>query len=361
MKDGLIYISENKKYGVLDGQGRTLIDARYDMFSDFSEGLARVRINDYSSGSLVYRESFIDRTGKVIIQGSPEMALNGDFSDGRAVIIGRAGIGFIDRTGKVVITPKYKTNMFSNYGNIFTQSTARVVRQDGTITLINTGGVELTSKPYQDISGNTSFIQSGAWEGIFVYKLNDQYGFLDKSGRELTPPVYSYVAPFSDGLGRFGSGDKYGFIDRTGKVVIPAGYTAARDFKNGLAPVKVDNKWGFIDKAGKLVIPARFDDVADFSEDVAAVKLNNRYVYIDKQGRFVIDPGPVEYAGPFSEGLAPIRINSLYGFIDKTGTIKIQAKYFNIGFNKFENGIMNVELSQGKWLSIDRNGKEFKE
>lgn len=361
MDDGLIYISENRKYGVLDGQGRTLIEAKYNVFSDFSEGLARVRINDYSSGSLVYREAFIDKNAKVIIQGSPDITLDGDFSDERAVIIGRAGIGFIDRTGKVVIKPKYQTNLFGNYANIFTGGVARVVRADNRFALINTSGKELTTKPYEDISGNTSFIESGAWEGIFIYKLNAGYGFLDKSGKEITPAEYSYAAPFKEGMGRFARNEKYGFIDRNGKLVIPANYIAARDFKNGMAPVKVDNKWGFIDKTGKLVIPARFDDVADFSEDVAAVKLNNRYVYIDKQGRFVIDPGVVEYAGPYSEGLAPVRKNGQYGFIDKTGNMKIQAKYFNIGFNAFDNGIMNIEVSQGKWLSIDRNGKEFKE
>lgn len=361
MEDGFIYVVENKKYGVLDSKGTILITPKYDAFSDFKEGLAKVRINDHSSGSLIFREAFIDKTDKIVIQGSPEMKLEGDFSDGRAVVIRKEGIGFIDLTGKPVIAPKYKSNIFSNYGYSFTQGTARVVRKDGAYTLINTAGKELTSKPYEDISGNTAFIQSKEWEGIFTYKLNKLSGFLDKSGKELTQAVYDSANPFSDGMGRFSKNKKYGFIDRNGKEVIPASYENARDFMNGLAAVKIADKWGYINKTGKLVIPARFDSASDFSEEVAAITLNNQYLYINKQGQFVIDPGAVDYAGPFSEGLAAVRKNGLYGFIDKNGVLKIPHKYFNIGFNSFKNGLMTIEASRNVWLTIDRNGKEFKE
>lgn len=361
MEDGFIYVVENKKYGLLDSKGSVLIASKYDAFSDFNEGLARVRINDYSSGSLIFREAFIDKTDKVIIQASPEMKLEGDFSDGRAVIIGKEGIGFIDRTGKPVIAPKYQSNIFSNYGNIFTQGTARVMRKDGTYTLINTAGKELTTKPYEEISGNTTFILFKEWEGIFVYKLNKLSGFMDKSGKELTQAVYESANPFSDGMGRFSKGKKYGFIDRNGKEVIPASYDNARDFMNGMAAVKIGSKWGYIDKSGKLIIPARFDSASDFSEEVAAIILNNQYRYINKQGQFVIDPGAIDYAGSFSEGLAPVRKNGLYGFIDKNGNLKIQHKYFNIGFDSFKNGLMYIELRRNVWVTIDRNGKEFME
>jgi TPR repeat protein len=359
--DGFIYVVENKKYGLLDNKGTVLITPKYDAFSDFQEGLARVRINDYSSGSLVFREAFIDKTDKVIIQGSPEMKLEGDFSEGRAVIIGKQGIGFIDRNGKAVIPPKYQANTFSNYGNIFTQGAARVVRKDGTYTLINTAGKELTSKPYEDISGNTAFIQFNEWEGIFIYKLNKLSGFMDKSGKEMTRAIYDSANPFRDGMGRFSKSRKYGFIDRSGKEIIAPAYDNARDFVSGMAAVQVAGKWGYIDKTGKLLIPAQFESASDFSEEVAAVRINNRYLYINKKGQYVIDPDAVDYAGPFAEGLSPVRKNGLYGFIDKNGILKIQHKYFNIGFNSFKNGLMYIEASRNVWLTIDRNGKEFKE
>ena len=162
-------------------------------------------------------------------------------------------------------------------------------------------------------------------------------------------------------MGRLSKNKKFGFIDRSGREIIPPAYDNARDFMNGMAAVQVAGKWGYIDKSGKLVIPAQFESASDFSEDVAAVLINNRYLYINLKGQYVIDPGAVDYAGPFSEGLAPVRKNGLYGFIDKNGTLKIQHKYFNIGFNAFKNGLMNIEASRNVWLTIDRNGKEFKE
>jgi hypothetical protein len=67
---------------------------------------------------------------------------------------------------------------------------------------------------------------------------------------------------FSEGLTPVKLNNKWGFIDKTGKEVIPIKYDNAGYFSEGLAPVKLNGKCGFIDKTGKEVIPIKYDNVS---------------------------------------------------------------------------------------------------
>ena len=65
---------------------------------------------------------------------------------------------------------------------------------------------------------------------------------------------------------------KYGFIDKTGKEITPCIYYSAGDFSEGLASVSEDGKAGFIDKTGKFIIPCIYDYAFNFSEGLARVQ-----------------------------------------------------------------------------------------
>ena len=104
------------------------------------------------------------------------------------------------------------------------------------------------------------------------------------------------AAPFTkaeEGIGLYlvKVGDKYGFIDKRGKFVLRPQFERARRFSEGLAPVKVGSrrtgKWGFIDKTGKLVIKPQFDAAFRFSEGLAEVHVGKSTRYIDKAGNLV--------------------------------------------------------------------------
>lgn len=61
-----------------------------------------------------------------------------------------------------------------------------------------------------------------------VKTVSGTYGFVDKSGKAVVPPIYSKIEKF----GKYDKdlalvksiSDSYGFIDRQGKIVIPAIY-----------------------------------------------------------------------------------------------------------------------------------------
>ena len=97
------------------------------------------------------------------------------------------------------------------------------------------------------------------YEGLAIVILNDKFGFIDKTGKEVIPIKYDGAYIFSEGLASVELNGKWGFIDKTGKEVTPIKYDDAKSFSEGLAVVKLNNKWGFIDKTGKEVIPIKYD------------------------------------------------------------------------------------------------------
>ena len=191
-------------------------------------------------------------------------------------------------------------------------------------------------------------------EGLAAVKLNGKWGFIDKSGNEITPLKYDCASPFSGGRARVDLNDKYGFIDKSGNEVISLKYDAADDFFEVLAVVKLNGKWGFIDKSGNEVISLKYDAAGSFSGGLARVRLNGKCGFIDKSGNEVI---PLKYddAWGFREGCARVKLNGEWGFIDKNGNEVISLKYDSAG--DFYEGRASVKLN-GKYGFIDKSGNE---
>jgi hypothetical protein len=127
---------------------------------------------------------------------------------------------------------------------------------------------------------------------VFVITVNCNNAFAQpanqitsKNSGVVISPKYDLVDSFSEGLARVLLNDKYGFIDQSRKEVIPLKYDLTFDFSEGLARVKLNDKYGFIDKNGKEIIPLKYDEADwDFIEDLARVKLNGKWGHVDKNG-----------------------------------------------------------------------------
>ena len=192
----------------------------------------------------------------------------------------------------------------------------------------------------------------GFSDGLAVVELNDKFGFIDKTGREVIPLIYDNAYSFSNGLAIVALNGKYGFIDETGREVIPFKYDGAKAFSEGLARVLLKNKYGYIDTTGKEVIPFKYDFAYNFFEGLARVVLNDKYGFIDKTGR-ELTPCKYNYANDFREGLAAVKLNDKFGYIDKTGKEVIPLIYDYA--SEFAAGLASAEL-HGNWGYLDKQG-----
>jgi hypothetical protein len=131
--EGLLPVETKGKWGFVDKNGRLVIDPQFEDASDFSDGLAPVKIHSEettwcppdASGSrsgFTMKWGYIDKTGKLIIPAQFESAA--PFSEGLAVIHNCEQAFFIDKTGKIVVSGnfRYASSFFGGLARVETMS-----------------------------------------------------------------------------------------------------------------------------------------------------------------------------------------------------------------------------------------------
>jgi WG containing repeat len=267
-----------------------VIKPRFLKVRRFQEGLAAVM--DTSTG----RWGFINPSGEIAF---PAQFQDADaFSEGLARIhLDDSGVAFIDHQGTIIIKSSYVE------AAAFHEGLSAVSKNYQTWFLIDKSGTT--------VKGLTGFddVQSFS-EGLAAVLTNETYHFVDHAGRTVFDHTYKYTLPFSEGLAATMDKEvmKCGFIDHSGTYVIPPKYEDAGSFSDGLAPVLIDSRWGFIDRTGKLVIANTFPRYAnDFIGDLAEVDdpVLGASMYIDLMGKVKF------FKNPRFQGLPPDNYSSL--------------------------------------------------
>ena len=71
-------------------------------------------------------------------------------------------------------------------------------------------------------------------DGILLVERNGRYGYYHRDGYWVVQPIYTYAAPFIEGLAVLGVNDKFGVIDTSGNVVIPFHYSSISNASTGI-------------------------------------------------------------------------------------------------------------------------------
>lgn len=154
------------KIGFIDKQGEFVIKPRYSQAAPFSEGLARVAVDDQHEEK----------------------------------------IGFIDREGNFKIAPKFNTDAdfrrnstnFSAGLASLTEGLRPTVTEESRFVYLNKKG---------EIALRTSFFYAGRFSEGLASVFDDsksKWGFIDRSGNVVIPLRYDSVSDFSEGLASVG-------------------------------------------------------------------------------------------------------------------------------------------------------------
>jgi len=234
--------------------------------------------------------------------------------------------------------------------------------------------------------------------GLIPVKSADKWQYIDKEGKIIINPQFSYAAGFFEGLAlvrNTADPQRYGFINDKGTLVINANYVTATSFSEGLACVVQENgsptyidptgqiKFtlkdaqmaslfsegfaaftqidkdgnlivGFVDKLGAVKIIPQFFSATLFSEGQSSVMNKERkWGFIDSKGQIVINY-QFNSAGSFKDGLCIVSDGKNYGYIDKTGKYLINPQFEDA--YPFSDGLARVKMN-GKYGYIDKSGK----
>lgn len=330
------------RYGFRDETGVVRIAPRYEFALPFSEGLARVRLEDGSYAC-------IDRRGEVVHSepgSGPELAE--EMQRVRTTQDTRPYV--LEDATDTVLSGSYQ------YLGVFSGGLARVRRAE-------------TAMGYADATGTVvidgRFDEAMAFDdGVARVRYDGRWGLIDGTSEYLAPPQFDAIRPFSEGLAAVSTGSypelKWGYIDRRGRAAVAPQFDEAADFSEGLAKARINTRGtGFIDRAGAWVVQPQFYETRSFHGGRAAVQVLiseyqvGKWGYIDSKGAFATAPR-FDEAHDLTDGLAAVRLGDKWGYVDANGQMAIEPRFATA--DDFSGGHASVSLS-GSRVIIDREGK----
>lgn len=246
--------------------------------------------------------------------------------------------GLKDNAGKIIVVPKYDNESEPSFDEGFA-----AVSINGKWGFVDMTGKEITPIKYERGTEAPYFM-----DGFTAVKLNGKWGFVNAAGKEISEFVFDnmYRPSFTDGLA---------FLNKGGK------YNEETDLFEG-------GKWGCIDTAGREIVAFKYDENSLFEEGFAHVNIGGKYGFINTKGE-EITPIKYDYISGFNEGMAAINIGAVYdpetgnheggkwGFINTKGKEVIPPQYEDL--DSFSGGKARV-VKNGREYYIDKTGKEIK-
>lgn len=229
-------ITYNGDYGIIDLNGKTLVDNVYDKMEITNDKFIAVKNEKYS---------IIDTHGNILV-GPLDKGVEIKFSKSQYAIITKdQQYSLIDMEGnKVIDYLPINTFIYPSYSN------------DQIVYIIN--------------------------------KNNNKSGFINLEENLIVEPVYDRKPIFVDKIAVAKLKNKYGFINDKNEVIIDFIYDDANNFSEGLASVEYNSKFGYIDELGNVVIDYQYDNASDFIDGVAHIEFGDSDGFINKNNERII-------------------------------------------------------------------------
>ena len=274
--NGLIWYRFNGVYGLVDQDGKRLLEPQYSNVGDFSEGCAPVRLPKANSRTDESLWIYIDSRGRQVITERFEFAT--PFSQGLAVVKRAASstCEYIDRTGRVVFSP------------------ARLCRSDDEWVRVCFG-----------FENGRALVHIDGRLEEHPFSL-----FVDKRGAHCWNRRFKAAASFSEGLAAIVQDEKVGFVDEAGTVVIRPTFEESGRFREGVCSVRIGDYWSYINSSGSLIgnlqgIRTDWNDCEEFHHGLARVHIGGRFrVTLDGPSRW--EGGTWYYVNNIGEILAKV-------------------------------------------------------
>lgn len=272
---------DQRKWGCINRDGKTIIPLQYRWKVEFSEGLAPVSL----AGPKKAPWGYINESGKSVIP--PRYHYANPFLFHLAYVIEENWKGFIDPQGnrKITVPPTDSADSFDRDG------LARILIGPGLFKYIDTNGREVCRSDQSPWHFNNQRCRVSAGRGN-----QQRYGYIDRSGKLAIPMKYEEAQTFNIGLAAVRLNGQWGYIDIHGQPITPFHFDSATEFTCGRATVQYQGLWGVIDLTGKWTIPPIYAAIMHLDCDHRA--LVSRWVKPGTRRYFVVDESYVHDSNP---------------------------------------------------------------
>jgi len=330
--DGFAVVkASNGEFGYINPNGKLLGGKLYVYALPFSDGMAEVWTQtsaDNNHGTI----AFIDTSGKVVLSSYNGIPFNDAYTPGYfwggLTTVSKSISGYInspsaviDKDGNTVLP----FDLVNNYCYYQCGDGTQIFRctQDGkNQTLMDASGKVLAKLP--GMSVGVTFT-----DGVSTYSYNgaeDKSGLIDIYGNTVTPPIFSIVGRFNDGVAPVqDTNGQYGYIntkgqfifkDTTGTMSYQWGEWDNTSENDGVIVVG-SSLYSAID--GHLIAKTEMDAIGRFSWGAAACAKDGKHGLIDMQGSIIAAPEWQASSFNYSQGLVLIVQNGKMGVLQVTG------------------------------------------
>lgn len=319
--------------------------------------------------ALAFKTNIDDKWGLIATDGcvlvsnntfkqQPSSVVNGMFSlpDGKG-FYSLYDIRFPDRP----VTPR----RFARIGHFFEEVTLAQETPQSPIHIINKEGNTIASTgqyPQYDIVLAHNFHEGMA----LIATREGKYGYMNKQGKIVVPPLYDYAYDFHDGLALAGINNHQGetgyqLINTNGKVrfaVQLSNCQLSTRFSNDLLMFKNlhTGQCCYLDKEGipLICLPEEVKEAYPLEYGTAVFQTSTGTGIIDSRGEMLIPP---HYENAFIAGKGRIAIKNENGWAiaNNGGDLLCGFQYDAVG--RYYDNRLAVAYKQGKYSFIDREGK----
>lgn len=334
-EENILKIKQNGKYGLIDLNGKELLQPEYDEITVLS-GIANSIIIKKDG-----KVGLVNDNGSIIVK--PEYAeiknLGNTYKNGYITKNEDGKYGVISTTKKQILENKY-----DEIAQIYLDE-YYLVTEGGKQKLINSKGNTLVEEGFDEIKSATS-------EGIIFVKDN-LYGEMSETGEITIEAKYQDLKEVKNGIYIAKQNDKYGIIDQNQSEKLPfeyAGITYNEDANLYLAE-DAAYKTSIIDSKFNVKVTGILSDI-NIDESYIRIRIGDEYKYYNLKGEEKESSEILK-----DNTLFLSKQNGKYGFVDKRGNVVVEHIYDD-ATEQNEYGFAAVKKN-GLWGSIDKDGKEI--
>ena len=388
-KNGLIIISNHKKYGVIDCNGNSIIPPTYDCINS--------TFNDFIV-TLGEKYGVFDLKGnKILPIAFDYISLTSDslFSvQSNKYDTTYNNNGLYDESGNKIFDCKYKSIQKAN---------------ENLYILCNSNGYCIATKKgvFSKFFSNLIYLK----DDLFVFESLKKQGVINSEGKIIIPATYKYIQKLDENyLTITNATDRAGIIDYNGNVILPANYYSIEKISSELLLLDLKKKYDDPIVNYKLYNVNKkeyyndisFDQLIDIQEGFITFSKNDKLGYMDSLGNVKVQPifsseiligtglgklgvgdgseedglkcygvnENIDYSNfeyfnelspNFSYGMATVQIGTQYGYINTAGDIKIPIIYdMAYAFHDLTS-IVAFKISDEKYnyILIDQLGRKL--
>ncbi|MEL6865532.1 MAG: WG repeat-containing protein [Bacteroidota bacterium] len=256
----------------------------------------------------------IDADGKIILE--PRYDAIGEFKQfGYAIMQRDGGVGMLNKSGAELVPPLYDDLKVLD-------STLIAVMEQGDWQVINLKGDVILSKGYDRVQ---------VWNGKYLcFEKNRLWGLADVQGRQICDAEYDQIEYLDSTYFRTRKQDLFGLVGNDGQLILEAGYRDIKVHNDQLIFFRQGELWGAVDATGAEKVTPDYETFQLVTNQFFKLGKAQRWDLYSIPAQDIIVKGEYDNFYPFTSDYLLCKKNRLMGLIDAQGKTLLLSQYNEI-------------------------------